>query len=352
MTHFIRCAVLLLVAAASPGTAQPAAWDRATAGPGAANAFAGWPAEQVERMRRAQQRFCANLKLALRESFPFADDAACVARQEALLERLCTVEGISRLRRGAACNAAVERDMREGMNRLRDGAGGLAGTPPRGGSEPLPPALTVAGLPLPAQPTTTRGAEVSAAEVFNRAQGAVWVVLVASGSGERGGAQGSAVAIGPSHALTNCHVVTRGNVIVLQRGENRLRAALVQADTANDRCVVQVERPALQPIRGLRPSRELQVGERAYAIGAPHGLALTLTEGIVSAVRAQNGVALVQSTATVSFGSSGGGLFDSRGNLIGITTFGVGRQGGLNFSIAPDGFWQLPAARARPTATR
>ena len=351
MKHRIRVLVALLLILTRPGVAQQQAWDRATPGPAPANAFAAWPVEQVERMRRAQLRFCANLRLTLRDGFPFADDAACVGRQEALLDRLCTAEGVSRLRRGAACNAAVERDMREGLIRLRDGAGGLAAPPPPGRAAP-PPALIQAGLPLPAQPTTTRGAEVSAAEVFNRAQGAVWVVLVASGQGERGGAQGSAVAIGPSHALTNCHVVTRGNTIVLQRGETRLRAALVQADTANDRCVVQAERPALQPIRGLRPSRELQVGERAYAIGAPHGLALTLTEGIVSAIRSQNGVALVQSTATVSFGSSGGGLFDSRGNLIGITTFGVGRQGGLNFSIAPDGFWQLPAARARPTAAR
>ena len=140
----------------------------------------------------------------------------------------------------------------------------------------------------------------------------------------------------------------RGVSITLVRGETRIRAALPHADMAGDRCIAQTERPRLQPVRGMRPGREVQVGERAYAIGAPMGLALSLTEGIVSAVRSQNGVALVQSTAPVSFGSSGGGLFDARGNLIGITTFGVGRQGGLNFATTPDGFWQVPPVRGRP----
>lgn len=346
--------ILALLAFATTGQAQPTGWDRATPGPGAAHAFAAWPPEQTERMRRTQQRFCTNLRLALRDAaFPFADDAACVARQEALLDKLCTPEGISRLRRGAACHAAVERDMRDGLNRLagrppsnspRERAEGPA---PRERTDAMPSGLTVDAAPMPPLPTATRGAEASAAEVFARAQGAIWVVLVESAPGERGGAQGSAVAIGPRHALTNCHVVRRGSGITLVRGETRIRAALAHADLPGDRCVVQTERPGLQPIRGLRPSRELQVGERAYAIGAPHGLALSLTEGIVSAVRSQNGISLVQSTAPVSFGSSGGGLFDARGNLIGITTFGVGRQGGLNFSIAPDGFWQVPAVRGR-----
>ena len=353
--------VLFALAFAQQSQAQPSGWDRATPGPGAANALAAWPPEESQRMRRTQLRFCANLRLATRGAgFPFADDAACVARQEALLDRLCMPDGESRRRRGAACHSVVERDMRDGLNRLRHSSGGpelssrrerAARPPSRDRADGPPPTLTTEILPLPPQPGPTRGAEASAAEVFARAQAAIWVVLVEASPGVRGGAQGgaqgSAVAIGPRHALTNCHVVRRGSGITLIRGETRLRAALIHADPTGDRCVVQTERPGLQPIRGLRSSRELQVGERAYAIGAPHGLALTLTEGIVSAVRSQGGVALVQSTAPVSFGSSGGGLFDARGNLIGITTFGVGQQGGLNFSIAPDGFWQVPPLRAR-----
>jgi len=64
--------------------------------------------------------------------------------------------------------------------------------------------------------------------------------------------------------------------------------------------------------------------------------------------RRAHGVALVQSSAATSFGSSGGGLFDSRGNLVGITSFGIGRNSAFNFSIAGEGFWQLPPGRSTP----
>jgi S1-C subfamily serine protease len=77
-------------------------------------------------------------------------------------------------------------------------------------------------------------------------------------------------------------------------------------------------------------------------MGAPHGLELTLTEGILSALVSRASVALVQSSAQVAPGSSGGGLCEACGNLIGIITFGVCRQGGLEFAIAPEGFWQTP----------
>ena len=154
--------VWLLLALAQPVLAETAAWDRTMSGPGPANAYAAWPPDQVDRMRRTQQRFCANLRLVL---------------------------GISRLRRGAFCHAAVERDMREGLTRLRERAEPQSAPPGRDRAEAPSTALTVEAAPLLPLPGATRGAETSAAEVFNRAQGAVWLVLVEGNPGERGGAQ-------------------------------------------------------------------------------------------------------------------------------------------------------------------
>ena len=78
-----------------------------------------------------------------------------------------------------------------------------------------------------------------------------------------------------------------------------------------------------------------------FAIGAPRSLERTLSEGLVSGLRHQPGRNLVQTSAPVSPGSSGGGLFDEKGNLIGITTLAslVGAQN-LNFAVAASDFWE------------
>ncbi|MBC7430796.1 MAG: trypsin-like peptidase domain-containing protein, partial [Rubritepida sp.] len=127
----------------------------------------------------------------------------------------------------------------------------------------------------------------------------------------------------------------------LLRGGRRLPAAIAAADLASDRCLLQVAEPVLRAAPGQRAARDLRVGERVYAIGAPRGLELTLTEGLVSALRRMDGIDTVQSTAPTAPGSSGGGLFDARGNLVGITTSGVGRSESLNFALAAEAFWQL-----------
>jgi tetratricopeptide (TPR) repeat protein len=75
------------------------------------------------------------------------------------------------------------------------------------------------------------------------------------------------------------------------------------------------------------------MGERVYAIGAPAGLELTLSEGLVSGLRRYSEVYVIQTTAPVSHGSSGGGLFDSRGQLIGITTYILKEGQNLNFAM-------------------
>lgn len=334
----------LLALLAAPAAAQPlapglreaaAAWERAQPGPGAGDPYRGWSAERATAMRGLNRRFCGNLRLSLPgAAFPFPDEASCIARQEALLSRLCDEAGASRARPASACFAAVNREMREGLNRL---AGLAEAAAPRHAPQPLA---------LPPRPGPAPPRELPATEIFAANQAATWRVRVESGIPGRGGAWGSAVAVGPRHALTNCHVVRAGAAIRLLRGSEERPASISAMDLAGDRCVLQTEGAPLTPIRHMRAPEDLRVGERVYAIGAPHGLELTLTEGIVSALRRRADVALVQNSATVAPGSSGGGLYDGRGNLIGITTFGVGRQGGLEFAIAPGGFWAVPSLAA------
>jgi serine protease Do len=72
------------------------------------------------------------------------------------------------------------------------------------------------------------------------------------------------------------------------------------------------------------------VGESVFAIGNPKGLEHTLSTGIVSSYREDN--KLIQTTTEITNGSSGGPLFNMRGEVIGITTSGVG-EANLNFAV-------------------
>ena len=152
--------------------------------------------------------------------------------------------------------------------------------------------------------------------------------------------QGSAIAISEHLLLTNCHVVDHRPLIVLMQDKVIVRAKLVAADTVSDRCVLQSEGDALVPVAGVRAFADIAVGEHVYALGAPRALERTLTEGLVSGLRSAKGHNLIQTSAPLSPGSSGGGLFDERGNLLGITTLASlpGSQN-LNFAIAASDFW-------------
>jgi S1-C subfamily serine protease len=88
----------------------------------------------------------------------------------------------------------------------------------------------------------------------------------------------------------------------------------------------------------VRPYSDIKVGERVYSIGSPRGLELSLADGMVSSKRTAEGNRLIQTSAPISPGSSGGGLFDAAGNLLGITTFMIKDAQNINFAIAAEEF--------------
>jgi S1-C subfamily serine protease len=116
-------------------------------------------------------------------------------------------------------------------------------------------------------------------------------------------------------------------------------AALVGRNEKWDRCVLAIKESRLDPIKGIRGFDDLIVGEKVYTVGAPIGLERTLGEGIISGLRKLEAHKLIQTSAQISSGSSGGGLFDARGNLLGITTFLLRGAQNLNFAIAAEQYW-------------
>jgi serine protease Do len=185
--------------------------------------------------------------------------------------------------------------------------------------------------------------EQSPEEIFAKARSSVWIVLATTLTSQSAASshvsQGSAVAITHSHLLTNYHVVDGRRLIVVKQGDQVLEATVVASDKESDRCVLAVTGEALSPADGLRSFEELRIGEKVYAIGSPSAMESTLGQGIVSGLRTVAGRHLVQTTAPISPGSSGGGLFDSAGNLVGITSFMLKNSGGLNFAIAVEDYF-------------
>jgi serine protease Do len=152
-------------------------------------------------------------------------------------------------------------------------------------------------------------------------------------------AQGSAVAITDRILVTNCHVVAgRPQILLSQQGQSD-RATLIYADPGGDRCFLKSDHMILHPVQGVRRFDDLHVGEPVFSVGAPVGLEQSLGQGMISGLRQFEGVDLVQNSAPSWHGSSGGGLFDARGNLVGITTAMSATVPNLNFSIAAQDFW-------------
>ena len=178
--------------------------------------------------------------------------------------------------------------------------------------------------------------ELPAPALFGRVSPSI-VVIVASGKETL---QGSGVVIGPGRVVTNNHVVAGATRLEVRQGDLHWPATPEAVDPKHDLAILAIEgfdRPRVS----MRPSTALTIGERVYAIGAPRGLELTLADGLISALRRDKPAkasgdepqpAVIQTSVPISPGSSGGGLFDAQGRLVGITTFSAVGSQNLNFA--------------------
>ncbi|MCK5917750.1 MAG: trypsin-like peptidase domain-containing protein [Cocleimonas sp.] len=187
-------------------------------------------------------------------------------------------------------------------------------------------------LPAPKIGHTSKGA-LSAEKVFSKVNTSVWVLISKN-------TQGSAVAIHKNYLLTNCHVLNGGKYTITNTNisANALNVHLYAANKALDRCVLYSKKD-LPSYVSIRPYLDLTIGEKVFSIGTPQGLSLTIAEGLLSAKRIDKNIRYLQTSAPISQGSSGGGLFDSYGNLLGITTMMVASGQNLNFAIPADDYW-------------
>lgn len=205
-------------------------------------------------------------------------------------------------------------------------------------SQPTPPAT---------QPTTAP-AVLTASELFEYASPAVVQLLVKDEDGTVI-ASGSGVIIEiarwkeswwasvfPTTILTNWHVIRPAVEIevVFSSGENAAAQFVIAKDEHTDLAILPIGRNPSGRVLQISRAPSPKIGDRVFAIGSPKGLQNTLSEGIVSGYRAfDEDTELVQFSAPISPGSSGGPLLLPDGSILGITSSFISTGQNLNFAI-------------------
>jgi len=138
---------------------------------------------------------------------------------------------------------------------------------------------------------------------------------------------------------TNLHVVkgaARGYVKIVRHKKKYDIAGFVAVDTRRDLALLKISR-VFAPVISLGDSRQVAVGDEVYAVGNPQGLEGTFSRGIVSGIRTVGSDTLLQITAPISPGSSGGPVLSTERKVIGIAVATIRGGQNLNFAI-PSGY--------------
>jgi len=189
---------------------------------------------------------------------------------------------------------------------------------------------------------------LSASQVFEQVKDSVVVVKSLNRQGKQVGL-GSGVVLPSGEVATNHHVATAGERLQVGAHGRYVPAFLLASDPERDLALLSAPGLAATPAR-LGRAGGLKVGDKVFAVGAPYGLELSLSEGIVSQLRG-GPPPLIQTTAPISPGSSGGGLFNDRGELVDLTTFYLKGGQGLNFALPVEFLTELAASQEpRPPA--
>lgn len=190
---------------------------------------------------------------------------------------------------------------------------------------------------LVAQPAYSK----TASEVFEIASKSTVVIKKLDAKGKTIGF-GSGVVLPGGDIVTNCHVVEGAVKISVRSYGKDYPAILRYSDWERDVCSVSATGINQNAPITMGSTKKLKVGKPVYAIGSPQGLELTLSDGIVSSLREVVGGNYIQTTAAISPGSSGGGLFDENGALVGLTTFYLAEGQNLNFAVPVEWVTELP----------
>ncbi len=202
-------------------------------------------------------------------------------------------------------------------------------------------------------------------DLARQAKSSVLLLRVLDGSGREAGSGTGFFASSDGLVVTNHHVISSARRIeaVQAEGSQLDILGVVATDEVNDLAVLQVDAGPTRPLR-LAGVDVLEPGERIVVLGGPLGLAGTLSEGIVSAIRetselehhADDASPLLQITAAISPGSSGSPVMKLNGEVIGVVVSQYRFGQNLNFAVPVSALHQLlerigPDGQAVPLGT-
>ena len=156
------------------------------------------------------------------------------------------------------------------------------------------------------------------------------VVLIRSPTGIGSGF----VAATDGKIVTNFHVIegaTQASIVTADRVEHS-DVEVIALDKVHDLAVLRIGARKLKPL-ALGDSGLANPGEHVVAIGNPLGLGGTISDGLLSAIRELPHLTVLQISAPISPGSSGGPVFNDHGEVIGVSTFLLSGGQNLNFAI-------------------
>ncbi len=174
----------------------------------------------------------------------------------------------------------------------------------------------------------------TASDIFQNVSPAVVYITTNAASGER--SLGSGFIVDKNGTIvTNYHVVRGANEIKvrLKNGKSYSAETVIYYNSLWDICIFTISAKNL-PTVPLGSTKTLKIGDKIYCIGNPFGFDYSLSDGMISGIRYDNGIKHLQFTAPISPGNSGGPLIDSHGSVIGLVSFY--RVGGQNLNFALD----------------
>ncbi|HGM3507605.1 TPA: trypsin-like peptidase domain-containing protein [Clostridioides difficile] len=183
------------------------------------------------------------------------------------------------------------------------------------------------------KPTQGKEAELSYEELAKLSASVVMIVVC--NNEDKPFKSGSGVVINnEGYILTNLHVVNDGySFLVRFENDDKVYTSyqIIKYHSDYDLAVIKVDRKC-KPIP-VKVSKKPVRGQKIVAIGSPLGLFNTVSDGIISAFRDFETVQMIQFTAPISSGSSGGALLDMFGNLLGLISAGYDDGQNLNLAV-------------------
>jgi formylglycine-generating enzyme required for sulfatase activity len=146
---------------------------------------------------------------------------------------------------------------------------------------------------------------------------------------------GSGFFVAEDVIATNFHVIketTEGYIKIYGQEKIYEISGILAVDEKNDLALLKIKGVRVKPLK-LNTNNSTAIGDDVFAVGNPEGLEGTFSQGIVSGIRKSENVNLLQITAPISPGSSGGAVINDKGEVIGIAVGAIERGQSLNFAI-------------------